>query len=214
MGIGRFIFESMLCSEGIEPRNIAYDAPSAKLLSFLRKYYGLKSFQKQNCNFVVFDDYFARTDEYHFEPMDLERPRVPKQEDAATDAVPKEATPPIEAEPPMEIKQSPPNSDPLPPTAEEQKVPNDDNKDAEHDVSALPAPLGGSGKNYHERQLDWIAKQIEETKKAISESESLIHRHHLQNNVSPYSIDEARAKLEKERWLRIQKTKSIRRTQF
>ncbi len=43
----------------VEPRSLAYDRPSAKLLNFLSKYYGLTDYTPQNNNFVVFKDYFS-----------------------------------------------------------------------------------------------------------------------------------------------------------
>jgi alpha-tubulin N-acetyltransferase 1 len=48
----------MLASEAIEPRKLAYDRPSPKLLSFLKKHYGLGSYTPQNNNFVVYHAYF------------------------------------------------------------------------------------------------------------------------------------------------------------
>ena len=71
-GIGRKLFEFMLevrfsskegsnsmQHEDIKPEKIAYDRPSPKLLNFLQKYYGLKSFVPQSNNFVVFKKYFS-----------------------------------------------------------------------------------------------------------------------------------------------------------
>jgi hypothetical protein len=49
----------MLENEKVEPRLLAYDRPSPKLLNFLSKYYGLNDFTPQNNNFVVFKDYFS-----------------------------------------------------------------------------------------------------------------------------------------------------------
>jgi hypothetical protein len=49
----------MIENEMVEPRSLAYDRPSAKLLNFLSKYYGLTDFTPQNNNFVVFKDYFS-----------------------------------------------------------------------------------------------------------------------------------------------------------
>ncbi|KAF4742693.1 Alpha-tubulin N-acetyltransferase 1, partial [Perkinsus olseni] len=37
----------------------AYDRPSPKLLSFLRKHYGLHKYMPQGNNFVVFSEYFS-----------------------------------------------------------------------------------------------------------------------------------------------------------
>ena len=57
-GIGKRIFDYMLQSEDVEPRFLAYDRPSPKLLGFLKKYFGLRSFTPQAVNFVVFHEYF------------------------------------------------------------------------------------------------------------------------------------------------------------
>ena len=57
IGIGTILFEYMLQCEQVEPSQLAYDAPSKKLLSFLNKNYGLKKYQHQNCNFVIFHDF-------------------------------------------------------------------------------------------------------------------------------------------------------------
>jgi len=48
----------MLQAEDIEPRRIAYDRPSPKLISFLKKHYGLEAYIPQNNNFIVYNDYF------------------------------------------------------------------------------------------------------------------------------------------------------------
>jgi alpha-tubulin N-acetyltransferase 1 len=57
-GFGRALFEEMLSREKTAPALLAYDRPSQKLMSFLRKHYGLAAFTPQNNNFVVFDRYF------------------------------------------------------------------------------------------------------------------------------------------------------------
>jgi hypothetical protein len=48
----------MLKTEKITPNKIAYDRPSIKLISFLRKHYNLEKYVPQNNNFIVYDDYF------------------------------------------------------------------------------------------------------------------------------------------------------------
>jgi len=58
-GIGKQLFDYMLKFEKKLPTEIAYDRPSPKLLSFLRKYFGLNDFIQQNNNYVVFDDFFS-----------------------------------------------------------------------------------------------------------------------------------------------------------
>lgn len=57
-GIGKEIFEMALDYYPVHPAKIAYDKPSPKLLGFLAKHYGLKSYTPQNNNFVVFKAYF------------------------------------------------------------------------------------------------------------------------------------------------------------
>lgn len=57
-GYGKILFERFLDVTGEEPKRLAYDRPSPKLISFLSKYYGLKSYTPQNNNFVVYDAYF------------------------------------------------------------------------------------------------------------------------------------------------------------
>ena len=51
----------MLIFEKKNAKELAYDRPSIKLLSFLSKYFGLQDFIQQNNNFVVFDDFFSLT---------------------------------------------------------------------------------------------------------------------------------------------------------
>jgi hypothetical protein len=48
----------MLKFENIEPKLLAYDRPSPKLIGFLRKHFHLVCYVKQNNNFVVFNEYF------------------------------------------------------------------------------------------------------------------------------------------------------------
>ncbi|CAI2370682.1 unnamed protein product [Moneuplotes crassus] len=57
-GHGRDLFECVLKTEKIEPKMLAYDRPSFKYLSFLKKYYGLEDYFPQSNNFVVFKEYF------------------------------------------------------------------------------------------------------------------------------------------------------------
>lgn len=60
-GLGRKLFDAMLSLErGISSAaQLAYDRPSPKLLSFLRKHFGLAKYTPQSNNFVVFDAYFS-----------------------------------------------------------------------------------------------------------------------------------------------------------
>ncbi len=48
----------MLKFENTTPANLAYDRPSPKLLSFLKKHYNLASYIPQNNNYVVYSAYF------------------------------------------------------------------------------------------------------------------------------------------------------------
>jgi alpha-tubulin N-acetyltransferase 1 len=50
----------MLEHEGQVPAKLAYDRPSPKLIGFMGKHYGLKSFVPQNNNYVVFDEYYRQ----------------------------------------------------------------------------------------------------------------------------------------------------------
>ena len=58
-GIGKQLFDYMLKFEKKIPTELAYDRPSPKLLSFLRKHFGLTDFIQQNNNYVVFDEFFS-----------------------------------------------------------------------------------------------------------------------------------------------------------
>lgn len=57
-GLGKQLFEYMLNFEKKNAKELAYDRPSPKLISFLRKHYGLADYLKQNNNFIVFDEFF------------------------------------------------------------------------------------------------------------------------------------------------------------
>ena len=48
----------MLRHENIQPHKLAIDRPSPKMINFMAKNFGLKSFMPQNNNFVVYDEYF------------------------------------------------------------------------------------------------------------------------------------------------------------
>lgn len=41
------------------PHEIAYDRPSPKLISFLKKYFSLVDYIPQNNNYVIFKEYFS-----------------------------------------------------------------------------------------------------------------------------------------------------------
>jgi len=57
-GMGKLLFEKMLATESIEPRKLAYDRPSTKLIGFLNKHYGLSKYTPQNNNYVIFNQYW------------------------------------------------------------------------------------------------------------------------------------------------------------
>ncbi|CAG8594697.1 6611_t:CDS:2 [Funneliformis mosseae] len=57
-GYGKQMFEYMLKNEQvINPCKLAFDRPSDKFRSFLKKHYNLENFVQQPNNFVVFDEY-------------------------------------------------------------------------------------------------------------------------------------------------------------
>ena len=58
-GHGKMLFEEMLRKENdVHPAKLAYDRPSPKLIGFLGKHYGLKSYVPQNNNYIVFNQYW------------------------------------------------------------------------------------------------------------------------------------------------------------
>ena len=58
-GYGRKLFDAMLAHMRSEAALIAYDRPSHKLMGFLAKHFNLRSYVRQNNNYVVFDDYYS-----------------------------------------------------------------------------------------------------------------------------------------------------------
>lgn len=57
-GKGKMLFEHMLKVEHTQPAHLAIDRPSAKLLNFLEKHYGLSRKLPQSNNFVIYDGFF------------------------------------------------------------------------------------------------------------------------------------------------------------
>lgn len=57
-GFGKILFDAMLSFEKQAPSKLAYDRPSSKLIGFMGKHFGLKSYVPQNNNYVIFDEYF------------------------------------------------------------------------------------------------------------------------------------------------------------
>ena len=58
-GIGRQLFDYMLDYENINPDSLAYDRPTLRLLSFLKKNYGLDNYITQSNSFIIFDSFFS-----------------------------------------------------------------------------------------------------------------------------------------------------------
>ena len=52
------LFEKMLEIENKKPYQLAYDRPSPKLISFLKKHYNLVNYIPQNNNFVIYQQFF------------------------------------------------------------------------------------------------------------------------------------------------------------
>jgi len=57
-GYGSKLFQHMLVEERADPRYLAVDRPSTKLVSFLRKHYGLVNTIPQVNNYVIFSGFF------------------------------------------------------------------------------------------------------------------------------------------------------------
>ena len=58
-GVGKQLFDAFLLREQLQPAAVALDHPTAKLLSFVRKHYGLSDYLPQSNCIVVFNEYFA-----------------------------------------------------------------------------------------------------------------------------------------------------------
>ena len=58
-GCGKALFEYMLNDQKFEPKFMAVDRPSPKLLAFLRKHYNLAKPIPQVNNYVIFDGFFC-----------------------------------------------------------------------------------------------------------------------------------------------------------
>jgi alpha-tubulin N-acetyltransferase 1 len=57
-GHGKHLYDCILEDQNIKPHMLAYDRPSHKFLSFLRKHFSLCDYFPQSNNFVVFKEYF------------------------------------------------------------------------------------------------------------------------------------------------------------
>ena len=56
--LGREIFDFMLNYKNIEPGELAYDRPTLRFLSFLKRNYGLENYINQENNFTIFEEFF------------------------------------------------------------------------------------------------------------------------------------------------------------
>ena len=57
-GYGKELYEYMLKDAQVQPAKIAIDRPSLKLLSFMRKHYGLSQYIPQSNNYVIYSQFF------------------------------------------------------------------------------------------------------------------------------------------------------------
>jgi len=57
-GCGKKLFETFLRRENVDPKYLAIDRPSEKLISFLRKHYNLANIIPQVNNYVIFSGFF------------------------------------------------------------------------------------------------------------------------------------------------------------
>ena len=58
-GIGKMLFDYMLNYEKINPNLLAYDRPTIRFLSFLKKNYKLDNYIAQNNNYIIFEEFFS-----------------------------------------------------------------------------------------------------------------------------------------------------------
>ncbi|KAG4106051.1 hypothetical protein H8356DRAFT_1630709 [Neocallimastix lanati (nom. inval.)] len=56
-GIGHYLFEYVLKKENADVSNIAYDRPSKRLISFLKKFYNFSKDIPQYNNFMIFENF-------------------------------------------------------------------------------------------------------------------------------------------------------------
>lgn len=61
----------------MHPSKLAIDAPSTKLIAFLRKHYCLANYVPQNHNFVVFNEYFEKGLKYVPYTPEIREPPAP-----------------------------------------------------------------------------------------------------------------------------------------
>ena len=75
-GCGKLLFEAMLRREGVEPRYLAIDRPSEKLISFLRKHYSLTGIIPQVNNYVIFSGFFKDQPADAGKGREAKKPRI------------------------------------------------------------------------------------------------------------------------------------------
>ena len=65
------MFDCFLAHEGKQPARLGYDRPSAKLLAFCARHFGLTAFEPQANHFVLFDEFWGeRTRGSAHNPLD------------------------------------------------------------------------------------------------------------------------------------------------
>ena len=57
-GLGKEIFDFMLKYKNVSPVELAYDRPTLRFLSFLKKNYGLEKYMTQENNFTIYEGFF------------------------------------------------------------------------------------------------------------------------------------------------------------
>lgn len=58
-GVGKVLMDAALRHFAVEPRQLAYDRPSHMFLSFLARHFGLRRYDAQANNFVVFEQFWG-----------------------------------------------------------------------------------------------------------------------------------------------------------
>ena len=66
----------MLRREGVDPRYLAIDRPSEKLISFLKKHYGLCGIIPQVNNYVIFSGFFKDQPADASKAREAKKPRI------------------------------------------------------------------------------------------------------------------------------------------
>ena len=75
-GCGKMLFEAMVRREGVDPRYLAIDRPSEKLISFLRKHYSLNTIIPQVNNYVIFSGFFKDQPAEAGRGKEAKKPRI------------------------------------------------------------------------------------------------------------------------------------------